>query len=159
MTQRRKPAFGTLRPPGWNRPRVSPVSTVTWHVYHVCSFHTLWHAAMTIGEMERLAGLCDREVLWKLCDRIYHGQSPWQNLMQILKRRALLRYERGELTHEERIAYAIWCGEDRHLPGFVRPPQDKASASEPEHGSVPVTTKGPKQSAGVEGRLQLSVNR
>lgn len=133
MKSRRKPIFGTLKPPGWNRPRAA---------WHACEFSTLWGAALTVAQMEHLAGLCDREVLWKICDRIYHGRSPWQQLMAIMRSRARRRYERGELVREERIAFAIWCGDDRRqLPGFVRP-QDKASAAEPCDRKRADTTKG-----------------
>lgn len=145
---RRKPAFGSLRntnPQPWVR--------------HVVEFGYLWSLTLTVTQMEHLAGVCDRESLWKACDRVFHGHSPWQRMMEILRSRARRRYLRGELLSEERIALKIWAGEDRQLPGFVRLPQDKLHPSKPGLGLVPRATGGLSKPAGVEGRLQISVNR
>lgn len=143
---RRKPAFGTLRntnPQPWVR--------------HLVEFGYLWSLTLNVTQMEHLAGVCDREGLWKACDQVFRGQSPWQRMMEILRSRARRRYLRGELLKEEAIACKIWCGEDRQLPGFVRPPRAIAT---PRNRAVEGSrTTGGANSAGAEGRLQISVNQ
>ena len=79
---------------------------------HVCEFRTLTSAAISIGEMERLAGVCDRDILWRAAARAVRDPAEqWAKLMLVLKRRIRLRYDRGELLAAERRALAVWCGD------------------------------------------------
>ncbi len=136
---RRKGAFGTLR----------NTSPMPW-VRHVVEFGQLWGAALTVGEMRNLAGVCDQKVLWKACDKIFHGQSPWQRMMELLRSRARRRYLRGELLREEEIASKIWFGaDDLHLPGFVRPRTNEPDYRSSAKGSAGMPTSGHNQSVPV----------
>ena len=79
---------------------------------HVCDFLALTSAAMSICEMERLAGVCDHDALYSAAARaIRDPAEQWEKLMLVLKRRIRLRYERGELLAAERRTHALWCGE------------------------------------------------
>lgn len=81
-------------------------------VQHACDFLTLLSAAISLGEMERLAGVCDREITWRAASRALNCRvTQWEKFMLVLKRRIRLRYDRGELLAAERRALAKWCGE------------------------------------------------
>jgi len=67
---------------------------------------------MTLGEMERFAGVCDREITWRAVSRAVRDRGlQWGKFMGVLKRRMRLRFDRGELLHAERWALAFWSGE------------------------------------------------
>src|SRR6266850_3603833 len=69
---------------------------------HVCEFQTLTWAAMSIGDMEQLAGVVDREVLWSAARRAFKNPSlQYRKLMDCLRLRIAQRYHRGELLDAE----------------------------------------------------------
>jgi len=80
--------------------------------HHVCELRTVIAAATSLGELERLAGVCDRDILRRAAGCAFRNPAEqWAKLLQLLKRRIRLRYESGELLDAERLAHARWCGE------------------------------------------------
>jgi hypothetical protein len=85
-------------------------------VHHVCSFHTLTWAAVSVGELEHLAGVVNRDALWRAAQRAFKNPSlQCRKLMDCIRGRIAQRYHRGELLDAERQAMAVWCGERASL--------------------------------------------
>jgi hypothetical protein len=75
-------------------------------------FGRLWVQANSFAEVIALAGVCDYDITRRAAARAFADVPPqWEKFLRVLKRRAELRYERGELLRAERRAHARWCGE------------------------------------------------
>ena len=81
---------------------------------HTVSFRALWASASSFAETLALAGVCDRDITQRAAARAFCKiETQWEKFLQTLKRRAKLRYERGELIAAERRAFARECAESR----------------------------------------------
>ncbi len=79
---------------------------------HTLSFPALWAQASSFAEVIGLAGVCDSLITVRAAVRAFADvPTQWEKFLRVLKRRAELRYERGELLRAERRAHARWCGE------------------------------------------------
>jgi hypothetical protein len=78
---------------------------------HVVSWHSMIQLSSGFDELVSWAGVCDLEALKRAVAARVHERFQWQMLIELIKHRAKLRYDRGELKAEERTIHARWCGE------------------------------------------------
>ncbi len=84
---------------------------------HLVSFCTLWSQA-SFAEAVGLAVVCDFEITRRAATRAFANVGgQWDKFIGILKRRAELRYERGELLRAERRSLARHFGES--VPSLI----------------------------------------
>lgn len=62
------------------------------------SFRALWLKARSFEEACGLAGICDTAITMRAAARAFrHVPTQWEKFFALLKHRARLRYERGEV--------------------------------------------------------------
>lgn len=82
---------------------------------HLVSLHALIRSAANFEELEAMAGVCNRNILWCAVERcVRQPAQQWEKLLALLRRRIALRYERGELRAFERRAFDQWAGARRN---------------------------------------------